>query len=188
MQAIVRMSGTVPRSIHLDLEGWWNSRSASDRVAGEAAIRQYFYDEWTAPRPELGIGITHLARDLKSIHALSTVDFAIPQIYASVGNYGRPINKRLVRNDFLRAAEALGSGKRIVVGQTANDDYVTPTIMREMLDLIMRISHPHVGGVREVAFWSDLLLLSNTSIRRYFERLTTVLRMSGLDITNLPTP
>lgn len=90
LQAIIARTHSTPRSIQLDLEGWWGRRPQAERLRGEEALTQHFFESWSGPRPELGVGITHVARDGHTIHALSRVDFAVPQMYASGGTMATP--------------------------------------------------------------------------------------------------
>ena len=186
LQEILQLSPVTPRSIQLDLEGWWTRQSNSSRRAGEGAIREYFYNSWNGPRPELGIGITHIASTPASIHgALSEVDFSIPQMYASQRNYGRPVRSSTVEHHYARASETIGAGKRVIVGQTANQQYVTPQVIRDMLGIILGISTNHSI---EISFWSDKHILRNENISQYFTRLTRIAKTEGIDSNNLPTP
>lgn len=98
------------------------------------------------------------------------------------------MNSNLVTRDHARAAEALGPNKQVIVGQTANDNYVTPQVMRDMLAKVLDLSHPHTGSVREVAYWSDLHVLSNPGIKAYFQSLTRALRGGPITAANLPAP
>lgn len=187
LQEIINASSVMPRSIQLDLEGWWTARNSALRERGEEAIQQYFYDDWSGVKPELGVGITCLGGVPNRIRgALSKVDFAIPQMYASVRNYGRPIREERVQRHHSRAVEALGDKKKIIVGQTARSLYVSPRIMKNMLEIILRLSHPYTGRVREVAYWSDTHLLRNRRNRTFFRNLTNIIRTEGsLDLINI---
>ena len=189
IQEFMSVCSVKPRSIQLDLEGWWTRKPAARRRAGEAAIEQHFYTDWTGDKPELGIGVTHIASTPQAIRgALGKVDFGIPQIYGSERNYGRPIRARSVRRHFARTAEALGAGKKIFVGQTARGRIVTPQIMHDMLAIVADLSHSNTGRVTEIAFWSDLQLLRSTRNRNYFKRLTAKAKSGGLSASNLPNP
>ena len=186
LQEIVEDSSVVPRSIQLDLEGWWTRRSASQRQAGERAIQQYFRDEWRAPRPSLGVGITCIGGVPPAIQgALTQVDFAIPQMYASERNYGRPIRENSVRRHFSRAAEALGNKGKVIAGQTAYSRYVNPEIMKEMLSVLLRLNHQNSGGISEVAYWSDTHLRNSRANREFFQRLTSLVKREGLNLHNI---
>jgi hypothetical protein len=147
LQEIIQVCAVTPRSIHLDLEGWWTNRNQTDREWGEAAIQQYFFTNWLAVTPALGIGITCVGSVPPTIRsALGIVDFAIPQFYAQY--YGQPLQGHLVREHHYRAAEALGDAKQIVAGQTANPAHVSAPLMRDMLEIPCR-SPIHSQGVSE---------------------------------------
>ena len=183
---IIEASPVTPRSIQLDLEGWWTRRSARDRQAGERAIQEHFIDRWATRRPELGIGITCIGGVPPSIYgAMEKVDFAIPQMYASERNYGRPISENSVRRHFNRAADALGRQGKIIVGQTAYSRFVNPQIMKEMLEVVLRQQHPDIGGVSEIAFWSDVHLMNSSRNRTFFRELTNLVKNEGLHLGNI---
>jgi len=183
---IIENSSVTPRSIQLDLEGWWTRRSENERREGENAIQQYFVNEWRGNRPELGIGITCIGSVPQSIYgAMSKVDFAIPQMYASERNYGRPIRENSVRTHYSRAVNALGPGKKVVAGQTAYSRYVDPRVMKEMLGILLRLNHQNNSGISEVAYWSDVHLLNSSRNREFFQRLTNIVRRQGLSRGNI---
>lgn len=183
---ILENSPVMPRSIQFDLEGWWTRRSERERSAGEQAIQEHFIDRWIAPRPELGFGITCIGSVPGPLNgALNKVDFAIPQIYASERNYGRPIQENSVRRHFTRAAEALGENGKVIAGQTAYSTYVNPQVMKEMLEILIRQRHSNGAVVNEIAYWSDIHLMNSSRNRQFFQRLTNLVRREGLNTGNI---
>ncbi|MGB7393376.1 MAG: hypothetical protein WA913_03180 [Pricia sp.] len=186
LQEIIQDSTVVPRSIHLDLEGWWTGRGQIERRNGELAIQQYFYDEWQGRKPEMGIGVTCIGSVPAAIHgALSQVDFAIPQMYASERNYGRPIRSNTVQQHFTRAVEALGPQGKVVIGQTSNGRHVDSNVMKEMIGAVLNLNHENHGTPTEIVFWSDIHLLNSRTNKAFFLRLTNAVKQNGLSIEDL---
>ncbi|WP_282132775.1 hypothetical protein [Cellulophaga baltica] len=185
LNAILENSQVMPRSIQFDLEGWWTRRSDRERSVGEHAIQEHFIDGWRGRRPELGFGITSIGSVPSELNrALRKVDFAIPQMYASERNYGRPIQENSVRRHFARAAEALGENGKVIAGQTAYSNYVNPQVMKDMLEVLLR---QHSNGIRvnEIAYWSDIHLMNSSRNRQFFQRLTNLVRLEGLNLDNI---
>ena len=189
LQEILNLSPVTPRSIQLDLEGWWTRQSSFSRRAGEEAIREYFFNSWNGPRPELGIGITHIGSTPANIHgALREVDFSIPQMYASQRNYGRPVLSSRVEHHYTRALETIGPGKQVILGQTANQRYVSPQVIHDMLAIILNLASSPTNHSIEISFWSDKHILKNENIKQYFTRLTRIAKTESINSNNLPTP
>ncbi|MEM9679257.1 MAG: hypothetical protein AAF901_02950 [Bacteroidota bacterium] len=183
---ILEHSEVAPRSIQLDLERWWTHRSQAERRRGEQAIQRYFKDEWRGRNLELGIGVTCIGSTPGAVHgAVQLLDFVVPQIYASPRNYGRPLRERSIQRHYNRAADVINQRGKVIVGQTAYSRYVTPEIMKEMLEILLRSDHPAVGGVREVAYWSDIHLMNSRNNREFFQRMTEMVKRGGLNSSNI---
>lgn len=178
---------TRPRSIQFDLEGgWWTRRPLRLRQAARRVVANRFLINWMGHDPELGFGITHIASAPPPI--ASMLDFLIPQMYASQGNYTNDLPRAglsRARHHYGRAVERRGSGAEIFVGQTANPTFVDAARMKGMLDVVLQLGSGTFETVREVAFWSDRFLERQSDRRRFIQHICGLARDGGINRQNL---
>jgi hypothetical protein len=207
-----------PRSIHFDAERWWLRYDLGNQADGVDAIREHFVEHWSADRPALGMGATlaalparsgaGLPRSLASL--LGVVDFAIPQMYASLANYPSACGsmRERARRHYQLCLSALGSTedapKKVVAGQTANPEELvrrhresqsdartrlraTPALrdtalqrMQNILDAVLTLGDRPVDYVREVSYWSSGLLHTDSRRRAFVTHVAGLARAGSL--------
>ena len=95
VRRLIETSELVPRSVHLDIEHWWFNHPGNRRRA-HTAVRTGFVDSNWSQRLAMGVGITAAALPRRPEYMtpglrpplLYMLDYAIPQMYASVSDYG----------------------------------------------------------------------------------------------------